>query len=283
LLLSCCAKSVGSDAPLQATTEELKSLQSDKAVHDSESSAPKLKDSLPKLQGPIPSAGPVDRPIGPKLKKDLKPSRAGTNWLVDGVNKLDRDARMKREGRHAVSDDDKSDPSGANEDDDLISLFADAKDDHLAQDTRVPSSSADPFKPFLQGWLGETHIHDRDSFLGKSPRSGRDDLDGEGFRHDNFLRGRDGTFEVGDRASAWESQATDGHRSYSFQTNPYLQPIDLAIDTRREAQSFNSTLANPISQPELSVMPLKPETLLPKGQPATRVDDKKYFPQLKKF
>ena len=227
-------------------------------------------------------------------KEREKKQEAQKNWLVNGVNRL---AESSSTGNPAKARKESVEPvsapleSGAGESTDsqyLLKLYDEQgkgrEERNLAERPRA-STTANPLEPFLQGWLGNSPVRGQffDEFSGK-PASSRG-------------LGSGPTSAPGVRETplpAYSSSAAPSPAPAEQPQNPYLvtasptgQP-NLDQYTRNEAPPVlpgsGLTIAPP-PQPALPAMapvPVQP-ALERKPPPAPWTEEKKYFPQLKKF
>lgn len=170
-------------APLQSVKQELQSLQKDETAAKAGGMSNDLKDGLPQFQGPTPGAIPLEMPTAKTPQSELKKKRdAQKNWLLDGVGRLDDEAKAKangtdRSGRDKSEKDDESlDPTDS---DYLLKLYADQKKkDTGSKEARAGDkkndvlAQNDPMAPFLQDWLADSPVRGKffDEFL-KNPNS----------------------------------------------------------------------------------------------------------------
>ncbi|MBI3886834.1 MAG: hypothetical protein HY302_14065 [Opitutae bacterium] len=171
-------------APLANVKEELRALQKDQAAAKTGEAETSLKDGLPQFQSPIPGALPFELPRAKTPESESKKKRdAQKNWLLDGVGKLDDEAKLKAKGLSkserdaAEADGEKPDPSDP---DYFLQVYreqqkkenaAKAADADQKKDAAAP---ADPLAPFLQGWLAGSPVRGKffDEFLRRPSSAG---------------------------------------------------------------------------------------------------------------
>jgi hypothetical protein len=275
-------------APLENTRQELRAMEKDKARPGDESSAGKGHDLLPQLQMPASGSESLSLESPEKARAALqKKKEANKNWLVDGVTKLEKNSTTRTARKTAESatsaDEDKPEPGDA---DYLLKLYheqekkSDAK--NAAPLSAVPARN-DPLKPFLQGWLSDSPVRGKffDDYVRKSDAG-----------PDSRVAPSSTTLPPGgggnQSLSGWDlgnSRANDGRTALPA-VNPYLQ----GLETSDLADHSRSPTAAATSQPALVLPPSIPTAAAPVIAPAEQKqplwvpsDEKKYFPQLKKF
>jgi hypothetical protein len=286
------AETQPSGGTLDQSRTELQQLQKDqKTKAGQESNKLKLDGPAVDLQK-APDAGSPESWLANQLKKDRKlkdEKDARKNWLVDGVEKLERaDAQSK--DPNAVGAKDGSDRSTGQVDPSdpqyLLKLFDEQKkssDSKSAAGRSPAAASPDPFAPFLQNWLGSSPVKSQllDQFARKTDGGS---LPGAPAVAGDY-RGGGGSSDVPVVVSHDAAAAT--------KANPYLADMNGAI-LAREAVPEAPPLSS-MGAPAMTSDPAKTgPVLLPpapgadnrerqKGPPPSPLDDKKYFPQLKRF
>jgi hypothetical protein len=301
LLLVAAVAGRGAEAPpaagaLDRTKTELQQLQRDQKVKSGQ------EDSKVKLGGAV-----VDLQIGPdssspeawlaeKMKRERKLSRekeANKNWLLEGMEKLEKEeAQAKSPNALAVKDGaadqsevkpiDQSDPQY------LLKLFDGQKkvSDNKSSVGKSPAAaSPDAFAPFMQSWLGSSPVKgqvmeqfarkpDNDGFAGGAPV-----LPGD-------YHGPAGGAVGGPPVAGHDAAA-------ATRANPYLADLGspiLSKEVTQEAPVLQSMGAPAMTSDAerggpvlLPSAPAADNREHPKGPPPSPADDKKYFPQLKRF
>lgn len=280
------------NAPLARTKEQLQSLKKDEAARNAGTQSGAKLD-LPTLNTP---GQELDLPA-PK-REDADPNNgkhAGQkNWLLDGFDKLESKrgaigtGARRADGKGSAGDDEK--PLDPNEPDYFLRVYErqraarDAKQLELnaSGDARElkTDAAADPFAPFMKDWLANSPVRDalKDTF------------------------GRDGSGELaspvnGGRASqiggAPDAPATDTARATAAAANPFVRALGLpTLETSKpaEVRAPAVDVPNPPIAPTSATgantiydLPERPKVDLNQTLPPPPTEDKKYFPQLKKF
>lgn len=278
-------------APLESTKQELKTLQADEAARGNGIVTGKLSDGLPQLSAPLPGAVPLEIASPLQMEKELKQRKeARKNWLIDGVDKLEKEARNNGRGKNEAKDslgeetDNATDP--ATSDYGLTSSNEQNQQTGAKHEMRhTDSVRSDPLAPFLQGWLADSPGRDKflDEFVKKTDGSGGPIAASEGRRLPD-------QGQLGIRGEVSGSARTAGMPT-TVQPNPYLQgagiPALADLGSNRSAAATANTAqaasggappAAAWSGPTTTGRP--PEKKLPLLGPS---DAQKYFPQQKKF
>ncbi len=280
------------EATLEGTKQELKKLQSDQATRNGTAVTGRLTDGMPQIQTPVPGNVPLEMPAVEKAEKDRrKKAETRKNWLLDGVDKLGKSNTSRNRGRDALATgerlpDDEQEQPDSSDPDYILKVYTQQKkaaEAKAEQQKSMATVRADPFAPFLQGWLETSPARGKffDDFVRKTDAPEGRPLTTPGGSEPGFNQ----VSPLADRADSVRSGPTGG-----AQPNPYLQGLD-SLTLREPGAGFRPpaetvTPAGPASQhpggSRLDPIPLsrpaekKPSLLLP-------ADDKKYFPQLKKF
>ena len=292
-LLACAALAAGAEepgAPLEKSQRELKTLQRDQATRNSEAGAGKLGDGLPRIQAPVPGALPPNLPAPDRTEADLKKQKdARKNWLADGVKKLEKQqARAKNHDapgdKGRAFGDGENRPRDSSDPDYVLKLYGEQQQEAeaKAEGKHRGAARTDPFAPFLQGWLGGSPV--RGKFF------------------DEFVRRPDAGGAPGGSAAAplnggnqdFTSIAPLGsvrETTVAALPNPYLQGLDLpSLPDVKTGRNLPATTAEawskPVDLPATAAAPALPPAARqadPKLALPPLADDKKYFPQLKKF
>ncbi len=280
-------------APLESSKQALKALQADQA---SKNSAPagRIADSLPQVQTPDPGSVPLDLSQtgnARKSERDLKKKRAEQkNWLLDGVDKLGREAKARNrptgDGRkEAVAGDEEEKPDSSDPDY-LLKLYDENKREADLKNSprQLTTARRDPIAPFLQGWLGNSPVRGKffDEFVRKpaaplapvAPGSPTETGPGQGMSSTLAA--------TGDRPTP----ASDAP-----QANPYLAAMETTATPDAGGSRINPALAAPsafgVSDNSPAVPAVDPPPPARAGEKKspfqTQADNEKYFPQLKKF
>lgn len=294
-LLIVAARGDQTGAPLESTRQELRKLQGGQATKSGPSATEGLRPSMPVIQTPGQEVQPIMQLTErEKLEKERKlRNETRKNWLVDGVQQLEKSEKgnepaapvpveqpVEEDGRDGQTAPD-ADPQY------LLKLYDEQKKTEEARAAEVKAQRpprADPLAPFLQGWLGNSPV--RGQFF------------------DEFVRRPDaqpaGTqpmaMPAGNQRQEWKSTSAPAASGPAVEPkpNPYL--AELSLPPRQEPPAsglpgltspLNSSLNPGLPQSQ----PLTPAAELPadvrppdrKAPPPPLADDKKYFPQLKRF
>jgi hypothetical protein len=285
-------------APLESTKKQLRELES--VQKDKAGTVPGagLKLDTPTLHMPDQGAESTQQWRKARTEEEQKreqKKRDADNWLVNGVDKLghdeaktgskDNDATALLTQEAATKDAmiDTSDPQYLLKTFDDQKKRSDSKQAEITKGRTVPAG--DPFAPFLQDWLGNSPVRDQvmDQFLKRGdsgptvgPVTGASD------------------FRTPGAGSAVVSTPSPREPAAAAKPNPYLTNLNtptLSPDTLSGGPAPAATVGIPLSGGEVpkapaAVSPLDPlpDSRTPaKGPPPGFADDKKYFPQLKKF
>lgn len=303
VLLAAAGLALAADdpnAPLANAKQELKQLQRDEAAKKAGTTDAKLKGALPSLSVPSPGQDELDLSSALRANKEetaRKQQDAQKNWLLDGYDNLGakgKAARQKDGGRGAGT---------ADTDEALIDLrdpdFVQktyARQSKMTNDEKsrmdgakklnaASTAGADPLAPFLKGWLANSPVKDAA-------------LDAMGRRDTAGLpNGADETFSsVGAGVGANATPAGPAHAegigaAKDAMANPFLQGLALppamrdgpANPVQRSAAPppvLVAPKASPVAPTDVSSPPRIDSHKPPSSQ---RDEDKKYFPQLKRF
>ena len=217
-----------------------------------------------------------------------KKQEANKNWLVEGVEKLEKEARAKDHGaaveKSAAFTGEEARPLDSSDPDYVLKLYGEQQQEAEAKaGAKHPGPArTDPFAPFLQGWLGGSPVHGKffDEFVRKPDASG--------------LTVASASLPVSGAVQSFsngEPVSFTREASGAPQPNPYLQGLDMP-----SGQDLKGGQNQPATGPEAWLKPadLSPASLPAAPLPAVRqadsklqlpplADEKKYFPQLKKF
>jgi hypothetical protein len=272
-------------APLENSKQELKALQKDQTTHGTEGPPDKLRDSMPRLQTPGSGILPVEplaarkSPAGQSKKMD-----AQKNWLLDGMDKLDNNAKARNRNARDKLTETKDEPADPDDPDYLLNLYSEQKKDSdtKAETKQSTVSHKDPMAPFLQGWLADSPVRGKffDDYI-KKP-----DMGAGGSAATPAALQESGTntaFAGFDPGGHSLRQGQGGAAQVA--SNPYLQALDMSAlqDTagrNRQAVAPAAAMPPPVSLANPEPPANQPEKKL---QLPTVSDDSKYFPQLKKF
>lgn len=269
------------NAPLANTKQQLQSLKKDEAAQKAGTQGV-AKFDLPALNTP---GQELDLPAPKREEADAK-SRAADrkNWLIEGYDKLDKKSEAKRADGKASADEKPLDPSDP---DYFLRLYerqraerdANTREFDRLQMNERSSEAADPFAPFMNDWLANSPVRDalKDS-LGHQATAAE------------MLPGAE---TVSSSASAAPAAPVSGEALRETGTNPFVQALGLpALDQSKptDVRTPIVTLQNPPAASTSPVpantiydLPERPKVDLKQSLPPPPSEDKKYFPQLKKF
>jgi hypothetical protein len=290
----------GAGAPLESSKQGLRKLESGQGAGRGPDAKDGLRTGTPGLHIPGQEDLPAPALLNPeKLEKQRKAEKEGEerkNWLVNGVRRLEATEKGQtgESGRPeaiAVAAPQDGNKTSLDDPQYLLRLYEEqkkAENSRQAEGVSVRKPPADPFGPFLQGWLGN------------SPARGP--------AFDEFSRrpaapgGTTATLGFGNTPTSAESA---GHAAGTANSlgqgpaipapNPYLadqSPPRLGSEPA-VLPSLPSGLSQPTINPSASlpVLPVAaPPPTIPEVRPAERksvppaqAEDKKYFPQLNRF
>lgn len=289
------------DAPLADTKRQLQSLQKDQAARQAgaDGAQPAFSGAVPVPETPVTLQLPPLPSTQTGKERDAKQKTdARRNWLLDGYDKLNRrnDGTLapRTDGSDAESEENPPDPADP---DYFLRVYEKQRAETLAR--RNDSSEARPatgggadaFAPFLQHWLASSPVRDalRDVAEGRAGGAASTP-DGALARDGSALPG--GAVDVTRGAGASNAPASllePGTRRDSPAPNPFLQALGLPPAPEASSAGLRSPTAVRPSLPAT----VPPELQLPtvdqrKSTPSRTTtppprDEKKYFPQLKKF
>jgi hypothetical protein len=291
LMLACpwlCAESNG---PLESSKQELRKLEGTQQTKTGPSATEGLRPSLPSIQTPGQDAlPPMPLPDAEKLEKERKRRQKGReNWLVNGVEQLEKSEKKEsgipRESENGGELDlDKSAEGNGDDPQYLLKLYDEQKkmdEGRASGNTPQRSPRADPLAPFLQGWLGNSPV--RGQFFDEFVRKPSEATAGQITIVSQSQSLSDG-FVSNEAASSAAGEP-------ELRPNPYLAPLNTPARNAPDITPgvFPSTTSTPLA-PSSFRLPLPSATPAPvlrqperKPPPAPSADDRKYFPQLKKF
>ncbi len=290
VLAALAARAGEQGAPLEKSKEDLKALQKDQGAPRGAGALGELREAMPAIQSPVTASLPTEANPRQNSEAELKKKKeAQKNWLLEGMDKLDKNPRTKgaakgdltaTEGEHGQAD--------PNEPASLLNLYSEQQKNDEARDAAKQSKAVhtDPLAPFLQGWLADSPV--RGKFF------------------DEYVRKPDGLTVPGGTAAAAGPENTSGPGlpdaaagglgsrngpagAPTVQANPYLQGFDSnmlqdAGSGNRQSAAIPMLQSAGIPPPGNVAEPVPALRPSDKKQPLPAVpDDKKYFPQLKKF
>ncbi len=288
-------------APLAESKRELQQLQKDQAAQKSGAGQSDLKGALPKLNAPTPGGSALNLPFAPPQMSNesdgQKKKDAAKNWLLDGMDRLERKSGKLTPGTAKKSGFDEEEaedglaasPAGPSS---LLQIYA--KQGKTDGTTKQNSPTvADPLAPFLQHWLAGSPV--RGPVLDALAR--REPANSPG----SYLKLGVPGFEAptgpsssgpGDPLDSSPASATVNSRGLE---NPYLQTLALAAPASTPAGGgpvaapVRAAASSPVIAPSQTAPAVAPDNRAsskpsPFTPPPSKADeDKKYFPQLKRF
>lgn len=305
VVLGCAASAAAQEAgaPLSNTKQQLQTLSKDQSAQKSgENSDLGLRNALPGINAPTP---PIDLalPKPPENERDRKDGRKGKdqkNWLLDGYDKLDRKrtgAQAGVRGRDDKLEELDEEPLDPRDPDYFLRVYEKQREESLAKqeqqqlradaaNSTTSSAGNDAFAPFMKEWLAGSPVGDalRDSLGGA--RAGQSGSVVETGALPGAARPESRettTLNVTGLLGGGESKSGAGPAS-----NPFIQALGLGAAAESKPLEMQSPVAEPVVLPP---RPAAPELTLPEKAktdtnfrpPPSPADDKKYFPQLKKF
>jgi hypothetical protein len=292
-----------SNAPLANAKQELKQLQRDQAVQKTGAADEKLKSALPKFHPPTPGQPEADpsSPASPVRQESERRRQAieGSNWLLEGYNRLDPKNSAPRGKRAARKIDPNADEREQLRPGDvgyMLRLYEKQTREAAGAENRpgetlrhsLASAPTDPLAPYLKDWLANSPV--RDVALDAVGRRDPTALPEGSSPADEASRGA--TLSPNPSSPLGFDQPARGRNPAE---NPFLsalapiQPGGLAGGGSHgqapPAAGFGTPAAS-TAQGSLAVRPEPPSLRRPdtrKPPPSQREEDRKYFPQLKRF
>jgi hypothetical protein len=291
-MIAVSGLTAANSGPLEATKQELRKLDREQRPNEGPSATEGLRPNLPAIQAPGPDALPTMQPADPdKVEKERKRRKdAQKNWLVNGVEQLEKSEIEKESAGRATAVEFEVESTGTETDDDpqyLLKIYDERKKGEAArkaEKTAQRTPRSDPLAPFLQDWLGSSPV--RGQFFDRFVRNDPTTPGGEGTSSGitPALTNRD--------PLAVNLPAERGLSESEPRTNPYLVPP--TAPALSEPRWNHDLTLNPID-PVLNVTPPGQSSITPavapvdirpperKPPPPPLADERKYFPQLKKF
>jgi hypothetical protein len=270
------------NAPLANTKQQLQSLKKDEAAQKAGTDRG-VKLDLPSLNAPGTN---VDLPPPHRPEADVKDGKraAHRDWLLEGVDRLDhkKSSADARRGDATESEDQPLDPTDP---DYFLRVYErqrtarDAKLKLNAPDVNeLRTGSADPFAPFMKEWLANSPV--RDALKDAATRDARND----------FAAPDPAMPRPTEMGGANNTPAVDLARGAAA-PNPFVQALGLpTLEQAKPAESrgpvAESSVAPAIVPPAANTiydLPERPKIDVKRALPPPPSEDKKYFPQLKKF
>ena len=277
------------NAPLSESARQLRVLQKDEATRQSGMGEAAARDALPSFSPPPPGpAAPLPAVRPPERRPD---ANANANWLVEGMNQLDKE----RNGSRVAPGENKSSPAAG-----APRLNRDGRTEDPAASSRQPGSPAasDPLAPMMKQWLAGSPV-DATVFEAIRKSGSRDTAAMPELARVAQPR-REGDLAAGARGDGDLSPLAGGVApSDRKRENPYLAGLPGSTAPVTPSSSSAASLARnagsaplpamsqPMPGPTTAVAPAPIDVPARTGTrpapPRSPQDDKKYFPQLKKF
>lgn len=269
------------NAPLANTKQQLQSLKKEEAAQKAGTQRA-AKFDLPALNTP---GQELNLPALKREEADAKKKAADRkNWLLEGYDKLDKKSEAKRADGKASADEKPLDPDDP---DYFLRLYerqraerdANTREFDRLQMNERSGEAADPFAPFMKDWLANSPVREalKDSL-------GHQAIDAE------MVPGAE---TVSSSASAAPAAPVIGEASRETGTNPFVQALGLpALELSRPVEGRSPTITvqsppavptSPIPANTIYDLQERPKVDLKQALPPPPSEDKKYFPQLKKF
>lgn len=292
------------DEPLAGVKQELKQLQTDSTAQKSGVAEPKLKGATPPIvlqpQAPLSSESLSSNRKSAKDQKDLKRQQdAEKNWLVREYEKLETKSDAERR------DDKIKLPEASFEEKSEHELLQDrlsandpksraGRDDSHRPPRADAPKAPDPFAPFMKDWLANSPSSG--PALDALNKAGSNQPAGPGMSPGIEARPLD--LPGSTASSLFDSSASDPRRDRNVSTmpanNPFLSGLELpgqlenapAAASRSPvadalAPAMMPSAQSPLTLQNEAIAPSKRNTVTPPT--SKQAEDKKYFPQQKRF
>lgn len=273
------------NAPLANTKAQLQTLKKDAAAQKADTpDGPKL--NLPSLATPGPEFD-IQRPTRDGNEATDNKRAGRKDWLLEGFDKLERKRSSDAAKRGTGQSEDDEKPLDPNDSDYFLRLYERQRAQRDAQQLVVngaPTSefktdAGDAFAPFMKEWLANSPV--RDALRDSMPDTARADAILP--RTTANAPAQETRLDVLSRETARSNAAP----------NPFVQALGLpalesgspAVVHGSEQNGANNLTppAAPASANTIYDLPAQPKTDLKRALPPPPSEDKKYFPQLKKF
>jgi hypothetical protein len=274
-LLAGMAAAEPDTAPLADSKKALETLRTDQRNGNVAPAAGKLRDLLPTIEKP--GAGPTlpVEPSGPPQRdKSVQSKERPKNWLLSGMDKLNAPKKTEsgRRTRDKATADDESTDEASGSATDLLGLYSEQQ--KQANDVReLPAKlpTPDPLAPFLQNWLSGSPV--RGQFFDETLRRP------ESLRPASGQSSRPGEAPAGALVDLPEfKDARSPALAGGPAKNPYLSAMEPLERADPPPPGRPAVAAVPAITPPPPPLPLER-----KAGPTPPADEKKYFPQLRKF
>ncbi|MDD3180967.1 MAG: hypothetical protein PHQ04_11545 [Opitutaceae bacterium] len=294
LLLAGLALSAAEEnsAPLAESKRELKALRSDQALQESESGTrpdAKMRAILPPFKTETESVPAPPPSVDKQKARDEKKK----NWLLNGVDALEQDAKIGKRGRGGETGGprDESDRVDFSDDDYLLSTYEAQKMKTAAaagdESVGKPSQPFNPLETFLASWMTPDRLGGKKSAWADALKPAA------GTAPDRASSGTLNSLLMGtEMATDRITPVRDGTTSTAAR-NPYLETMMLsATETTTGGGGAGAGMLPPLKADHKSPAATPPDRVIDDRQeprtdrsyvPPLPDDGKKYFPQLKRF
>lgn len=274
------------NAPLAQAKEQLQSLKKDEAAQKAGTQSG-VKVDLPKIDAP---AQQLDLPAPRRDDANTSNNASdGKNWLLDGYEKLDGERGRPNGKRGDDRAGENQKPLDPHAPDYFLRLYERQRAERNAMPRELgrfstddrKSRLADPFAPFMKDWLANSPVRDalKDSLSRASPDTGMPPASEP---------------VVPPSTTTVTSVGVDTQRAPN--TNPFVEALGLPtpppaklaevrtpLGTGQNQMSAPVSAAAPTPASTIYDLPERPKTDLKHTLPPPPSEDKKFFPQLKKF
>ncbi len=288
------AKAEDAGAPLESTRKELRKLEGDQKAKSGPAATEGLRTDPTTFQlSEEMLLAPQVKAFEKEEKDRKKREKADKNWLVNGVEKLEQEDKDKQLP-HPVTDkagesgpDDAARPTSADPGY-LLKLYDEQKKTSEAKQAETKPASApqaDPFAPFLQGWLSSSPARGQffDEFM-KKPEGGAQGVAPVGGAG-RVTENRQSVGVVGPAESSRESPAAKPNPYLVEQDMPGLKALSGPAESLPSGLTPAAAPSQLVDRPVSTLLDPLPESQQPSRKPPlpAPTDDRKYFPQLNKF
>ncbi|MBA3850007.1 MAG: hypothetical protein C0502_08430 [Opitutus sp.] len=292
VVLGCAVSATAQDAPLAGAKQQLQQLSKDRAADEAKAQSGIKLGSLPQLQVQ-PKGGDAPQLAAPPPQANQKqPQDESRNWLLQGYDRLGpkpdrRDKDARREDTELL------DPRSP---DYFLKVYErqraerQGKTKEEATERLGTSAAPDVMSPFMQDWLARSPVKG----ILKDTTGGRNLAPDAAVAPGTAVTPQGQTVSVATQDPSAEAdrrlaESRGGSVKRAARANPYVQALGVAPDglTGNTLELPSPTASpTPVAKPPAAPTLTLPE--LPKVEPRRRpppspADDKKYFPQLKKF
>lgn len=276
-------------APLSESARQLKALQKDEATRQSGVGDASAREALPSFSPPPPGmVAPLPAVRPPERRPD---ANANPNWLVEGMNQLDKE----RSGARGAPGGDKSGQPAA-----TPRINRDGRKEDATASSRPPGGpgASDPLAPMMKQWLAGSPV-DATVFEAIRKSGSRDSATMPELARVS-QPGREGDLRTRARGEGGHPLPAEGGVQLDRKReNPYLAGLQGAPApaapslpsgpslSRNAGSAPLPAMSQPLPGSSTAVAPppvdVPARTGTRPAPPRSPQDDKKYFPQLRKF